>query len=215
VCVPDRLFQIAEHLVRIVALDDDGCPALPREILCDILVGGPAEDRRPRDLRTVEVQDREHRAVATRVQEGRKLPRRRQRPGLRLTVSDDAGDREVRAVEGGTRGVHECVAQFAGLVDAAGCGHADMARNAAGRGELAAQHSQSLGVAGDLRIDLAVRALQIRRRDQCGTAVAGTGDVEPVGVGAADVPVENRVDHRQAGARAPVPEKPGLDVLGP
>ena len=79
----------------------------------------PAEHRRARDLVAVEVQDRQHGAVAGGVEEAHALPRALERPGLGLAVADDAGDQQVGVVERRAEGVHERVAELAALVDRA------------------------------------------------------------------------------------------------
>ena len=65
------------------------------------VVADPGEHRRVGDLVAVQMQDRQHRAVADRVEELVRVPRRRQRPGLGLAVADHAGDDQIRVVEGG------------------------------------------------------------------------------------------------------------------
>ena len=112
-----------------------------------VVVGRAAEHRRPRDLVAVQVQDRQDRAVAHRVQEVDALPRTGERPGLRLAVADDAGDDEVGVVERGAERVHQRVAELAALVDGAGRRHADVARDAAGRRELPEQSLHARTVA--------------------------------------------------------------------
>ena len=62
--------------------------------------------------------------------------------GLGLAVADHAGDEQVGVVEGRAEGVDEHVAELAALVDRAGRRHADVARDAARRGELAEQAAQ-------------------------------------------------------------------------
>ena len=77
-------------------------------------------DGRVVDLVPVEVQDRQDRAVADRVEELVDVPARRQRAGLGLAVADDRRDDQVRVVERGPAGVRQDVAEFAALVDRAG-----------------------------------------------------------------------------------------------
>ena len=59
----------------------------------------PGEHRRVGDLVAVQVQNRQHRAVAHRVEKLVRMPARRQRTGLGLAVTDDAGDEQARVVE--------------------------------------------------------------------------------------------------------------------
>ena len=93
----------------------------------------------PAILRAVEVQDRQHGAVARRVEEGDALPRPFQRPGLGLTVPDDRERDQIRVVHHRTERVHQDVPELAALVDRPGRGHRHVAGNAAGRGELPEQ----------------------------------------------------------------------------
>jgi len=105
------------------------------------------------------------------------------------------------------------IAELAALVNAARGLHADVAGDAAGGGELPEQPLDAVGVPGDLWVDLAVGALEVGVGDERRSAVTWSRDVEPVAAGAADEPVQHGVDHRQAGARAPVSEEARLDVL--
>ena len=106
------------------------------------------------------------------------MPAGGQRPGLGLAVADDAADEQIGVVEGGAVGVHERVAELAALVDRAGRLRGDVAGDAAGEGELAEQPPQALLVAADVRVDLAVGALEVGVGDEPGAAVAGAGHVD-------------------------------------
>ena len=70
-------------------------------------------------------------------------------------------------------------------------------------------------VGPDVRVDLAVGALEIGVRNQRRPAVTGAGDVDRVEVAQADRPVEMRVDEVQPRRRAEVTEQPRLHVLRP
>ena len=205
--------QLLEHGRRIRALDDDRVPALAGQVGLDVLVAGPTEDGRPRDLVAVQLQDRQDRSVAPGIEEGRDLPRRREGTRLGLAVTDDAGDEQVRVVEGGACRVHQRVAELAALVDAAGRLHADVARDAAGGGELPHQRGQSGEVLADAGVDLGVGALEVGVRHECGPAVSGTRDVEAVLPGLPDQPVQRDVHEGQRGTGAPVAQQAWLDVL--
>ena len=65
----------------------------------ELVLRDAGEDGRVRDLVAVQVQDRQHCAVGTRVQELVGVPARRERAGLGLAVADDAGNQQVRIVE--------------------------------------------------------------------------------------------------------------------
>ena len=70
--------------------DDRARSRSPRSSATSSSLGDAREDRRVGDLVAVEVQDRQHGAVACRVEELVRVPAGRQRPGLRLAVADDA-----------------------------------------------------------------------------------------------------------------------------
>ncbi len=91
--------------------------------------------------------------------------------------------------------------------------HRDVARDAAGSGELPAEAQQAVLVLGDVGVDLAVGALEVARGDERRAAVAGAGEVDHLLVGLADQARGVRVDERQTGARAPVAEQARLDVV--
>jgi hypothetical protein len=71
-------------------------------------------------------------------------------------------------VERRTSRVGKRVAELAALVDAPRRLHADVARDPAGRGELAEQGADAFGIVCDVRVDLAVRALEPCGRDERG-----------------------------------------------
>ena len=141
------------------------------------------------------------------------MPARRERSGFRLAVADDAGDEQVGIVEGGAECVRERVTELAALVDRAGRLGRDVARDPARERELPEEPAQSFLVLADVRVDLAVRALEVRARDEAGAAVAGAGDEDRAEVARADLPVQVRVEEVEARRRPEVPEQPRLDVL--
>ena len=91
------------------------------------------------DLVAVQVQDRQHRAVADRVEQLVGLPCGRQRSRFRLAVADDAGDDQIGIVERRSEGMAERVAQLTALVNRPRSRRRDMAGDAAGKGELLEQ----------------------------------------------------------------------------
>src|SRR3974377_601341 len=88
-----------------------------------------------------------------------------------------------------------------------------MARNAAGEGELSEQALHALFIERNIRVDLAVGPLQVSVRDQAGTAMPGTRDVDHVEIALLDHPVQVNVDEIQAWRCSPMAQKPGLDVV--
>ena len=116
---------------------------MPCRKAANVVVAVAAQHGRAADLVAVEVQDRQHGAVADRVEEAGALPGAGQRPRLRLAVADHRGDDQVRVVEGRAEGVRQHVAQLAALVDRARRLHADVARDPARGREAAAQAQQA------------------------------------------------------------------------
>ena len=95
------------HAVRVGALDEVRRVAVAAEQVLQLLVRDAGKDGRVVDLVAVEVQDRQHGAVADRVEELVRVPGGRQRTGFRLAVADHDRDDQVRVVEGRPKGVRE------------------------------------------------------------------------------------------------------------
>ena len=132
------------------------------------------------------MQDRQDDAVARRVEELVRVPARGQRARLRLAVADDAADEQIGVVERCSVGVRDGVAELAPFVDRARCLRRDVARDAAGERELAKELAEAGLVLRDVRVDLAVRPLEIGVRDEARAAVTRPGDVEDVEIALPD-----------------------------
>ncbi len=201
------------HLLRFVTFDEIGRVTVASEEMIQLLVADAGQHRRVRDLVAVEVQDRQHSTVQGGVEELVGVPARGQRSGLGLAVAHHAGHDQIGVVEGGAVGVGEGVAQLAALVDGARRLRGDVARDATGERELLEQPQQAVLVLADVRIDLAVGALQVGVGDETGSTVPGTSDVEHAEVVLLDHPVQVGVEKVQARRGTPVAEEAGLDVL--
>jgi hypothetical protein len=214
----ERLGQAAVHRLGRLAVeasrDHLRLPAVAPQQREEILLRDPGEDRRVRDLVAVQVEDRQHDPVAACVEQLVRVPARRERAGLRLTVSNDAHDEQVGIVERRAEGVDERVAELAALVDRARRLRGRMARDAAGEGELAKQSAQTRDVLPDSAVELRIRALEVRVRDAGGAAVARAGDEHRVEPALDDRAVHVHVDEVQPGRRAEVAEEPRLHMLG-
>ena len=84
---------------RIVACDEMRIVTIAAQQIGQFLMADARQHRGVRDLETIEVQDRQHRAIARRVQEFVRVPARGQRPGLRFAVADHAGDDEIGIIK--------------------------------------------------------------------------------------------------------------------
>ena len=214
--VNDRLERLRHqlmHLRRIIALDKMGRIAVAAHEVVKLVVGNPRQHGRIGDLVAVEVQDRQHGAVARRVQKLVGMPACRERPSLRFAVAHNRSDDEIGVVESRAKGVRKRIAEFAALVDGAGRLGRHMTRNSAGKGELGEEPLHPLLVLRDVWIDLAVGPFEIGVGDQSRAAVSGAGDVDHVKVVLLDEAIEVRVDEIEAGRRSPMSEQARLDVL--
>ena len=93
------------HALGVAALDEVRLVAVALEELPQLVLRDAGEEARVGDLVAVQVEDRQHAAVAGRVEELVAVPARGQRAGLGLAVADDAGDDQVGVVERGAEGV--------------------------------------------------------------------------------------------------------------
>ena len=209
----ERAGKALMHDVRIVAFDEMRFVAVAAQQIGQLRPSDPRQHRRIGDLVAVEMQDRQHRAVACRVQEFVGVPARGQRPGFRLAVADDAGDDQIRIVEGRAIGMQQRIAQFAALVDGAGRFRRHVTGDPVGPGELPEQAQHAAPAALDGGIALGVRAFQVGLRHDPRTAMAGTDDVDHVQVVFLDQPVEVDVEEVQSRRRAPVTKQSRFDVL--
>ncbi len=201
------------HQRRLVPFDEMGLISVAAKQRFELLMADARQHRRVGDLVAVEMQDRQHGAVADRIEELVRMPARRQRPRLRFAVAHDRGDDEIGIVEGRAIGVRERIAELAALVDRAGRLGRDMAWNPAGKRELGEEPLHALLVLRHARIDFAVGSFEIGVGDQPRPAMAGAGDVDHVEIVLLDQPIEVGVDEVEARRRAPVPQESRLDVL--
>ncbi len=217
--MPDFFHRLVEcrshglvHQRGILALDEVRRPAAAAEKLFQFLRFDARENGRVGNLVAVEMQDRQHRAVAGRVQELVGMPGGGQRPGFRLAVADDAGDDQIGIVEHRPEGMAERIAQLAPLVDRARTFRRGVAGNAAGKGKLLEELLQSGLVLADVGINLAVGPLQIGVGDHCRPAVPGAGNIDHVEIVFLDDPVQVYVNEVLPGGRAPVPQQHMLHI---
>jgi hypothetical protein len=89
------------------------------------------------------------------------MPRGRQRAGLGLSVTDYAGDDQAGIVERGPEGMAERVPQLTAFVDRSRSRRRDMAGDPAGKRELGEELPEPGFILSDVRIDLAVGALEV------------------------------------------------------
>ncbi len=201
------------HLGRVVAFDEIRRVAVADEQRFELLVADSRQHRGIRDLVAVQVQNRQHGAVADGVDELVRMPRGGERSRLGLAVPHDAGDDQIGVVERHAVGVREAVAELAALMDGPWRLRRHVAADVARKRELLEEPLQAVRVLALVRVDLRVRAFEISRSQDARRAMAGTSHEHDVEIVLHDQPVEMDPDERQRRARAPVAEQPRLHVL--
>ena len=201
------------HHRRVIPFDEMRRVAVSAKEQFKLLVTDARQHCRIGDLIAVEMQDRQHRAVAHRIEELVGMPARRKRSCLRFAITDDGGHNEVGIVEGRAEGMRKCVTKLATFVYGAWRLRRHMARNPARKRELGEKPLHALHILRDSWIDFAVCAFEIGVGDQPRSPMPGAGDVDHIKIEFLDQPIEMRVNEVEARRRAPMPEKARLDVL--
>src|ERR1700730_2192364 len=123
------------HRLRLIALYHVWLIAIAIEQAFQFVSRYPCEYRRVRNLIAIQMENRQYRAIANRVEEFVGMPRRCERPGFGFTIANDCDGDQFGIVEGGAVCVREAIAEFSALVDRTrrlGCA---MATDAAGKRE--------------------------------------------------------------------------------
>ena len=103
----ERRGELAMHPRRIVARDKVDLVAVAFEQHANVFVVVAAEYGGAGNFVAVEMEDRQHRAVARRVEKLYALPSAFERPGFRLAVADHARDDQVGIVERRAERMHQ------------------------------------------------------------------------------------------------------------
>ena len=144
------------HNFRVVALNKVGLIASTHIESLQVGVTGASLSGRPRDLVPIEMKDWQNRAVSHRIEEVDRLPASFQRAGLGLAIADDAGDNQIRIVEGRAEGVNQRVTKLSALVHGVRDVRPAVARHAARGRELAEHQPQAVFIVCDLWVNLSV-----------------------------------------------------------
>jgi hypothetical protein len=127
------------HQLRLIAFHEIRRPAAAADELLQFLMLDAGQHGRITDLVAVQVQDRQHGAVANRIEQFVGLPSGCQRAGFRLSIADDAGNDQIGIVECGSEGMAEGIPELAALVNRPRRRRRDMAGDATGKRELLEQ----------------------------------------------------------------------------
>ena len=95
------------HHGGIVAFHEMRFIAVAADQVGQFLAADAGEHGRIGDLEPVEMKDRKNRAIARGIQKLVGVPTGGKRAGFRLAVADDAGDDQIRIVEGRAIGVDQ------------------------------------------------------------------------------------------------------------
>ena len=161
----------------------------------------------------VQMQNRQHRAIARGIQKLDALPASLQRTRLSFAVADHARHDQIGIVERRPESVHQRIAQFPALVHGVRRVRPAMAGNPSGSGKRAEQKPHAVDVLRDLGMHIGVCSFEVRAGVQRRAAMAGAGNVNHIRVGLADQPVQMHVNKILPGGSAPVPQQPRLDVF--
>ena len=200
--------------LRCFDRDEDRIVAVSGHQRRQFLLRDPCEHCRVGDLPTVQVQDRQHHAVAARIEKPVAVPCGGQRPGLRFAVADDADDGEVRVVEGRAERVRKRVPEFAALLNGPGCFRGGMAGHATRVRELLEEPAHAVGVSRHVGVELRIAAVQPGVRVHRWAAVAWSGDEQHGLIPLHDDTVQVCVDEVQPRYGAEVAQQTRLDVGG-
>ena len=200
------------HGLGIIPLYKAGLPAAAPEEALQLPVGDAGENGGIVDLKPVQMEDGEHRAVPDGIEEFVPVPGGGQGTGLCLTVPHYAGGDEVGVVQHRAEGVGQGVPKLSALVDGARCLRGHMAGDTAGEGELLEEFLHSLQILADVGIDFAVTSLQIGLGHHGVAAVARAGEIDHVQVVLVDDPVQVCIDEVLTGDGAPVADNFFLDM---
>ena len=198
------------HQTRLLtvksARDQERLPPITTKEVEELVFRDAREHRRVRDLVAVQVQDRKHGAVDARVEELVRVPAGGEGPGFCLAVSNDAGYEQIGIVERGPERMRQRIAELSAFMDRPGSLGSGVARDAAGKRELPEELSHAGGVLANVRIELAVRALEVGVGDVRRPTVSGPCDEDRVERSLANRTVEVCVDEIEPGCRAEVAE---------
>ena len=150
------------------------------------------------------MQDGQHGAVPSGIEELVRVPSGGCRPGLGLAVAHHTGDHQVGVVECRAEGMAQRVAELTTLVDGPRGLRAAVTGDAAGEGELAEQSSHAITVAPDVGISFAVGAFEPGVGDDGRPPVTWTAYEYGAEVQRLDAPAQVGVDEVESRAGSPV-----------
>src|SRR5262245_29771299 len=103
----------------------------------------PRQDSGIVDLVSVQMQDRQNRAITDGIEEFVDMPRGCQRAGFRLAIANHGSHNQVWIIEGSATGMREHITQLTSFMNRARSFRRAVAPNAAGKGKLLEELAQA------------------------------------------------------------------------
>src|SRR5277367_6049255 len=211
------LLQSGSHFLmhhrRIIAFDEIRLVPVTGEQCFQLFMWDARKDGWICDLIAIEVQHRQDRSIANRIQKFIRMPRGCERTSFRLAVAYRDRDDEIRIVERCPVGMRDGVAQFAAFVYRTRRLRSAVRAYSSGKRELAEKLEHASFVGALVRINLGVMALEIAVGKRGGRAMTGAGHVKDIQVVFLDEPIQVHPKEGLAGVGSPVAKQTVLDVL--
>src|SRR5271157_5635628 len=118
------------------------------------------------------------------------MPGSRQRPGLRLAISNDSSNDQLGIVESGATRVGQHIPKFSALMNGAWRFGSAVAPDASGKRKLLEELAQAFEVFALVGIHLGVRSFQITGSQNTRGAVSWSGEKDHVEIVFLDQPVK-------------------------
>src|SRR5262245_4603954 len=106
----ERGSKVLMDCIRIAASDKESLITVSGEKVADAFVGLAAPDRRAGNFITVEMQDREHRSIAHRIDKFHTLPAALERACFCLSIAHDSYHNQLGVIESCAERMHEHIA---------------------------------------------------------------------------------------------------------
>ena len=153
-------------ICRIVSLDEIRFVTHSFKVLLKFFSRNAGQKAGVRNFVPIQMQDRQHAPVTSRIKEFIAVPSRSKRSRLGLAVANNARNDQVRIIECSAISVTQCIPKLTSFVDTARCFRSHMTGDATGETELLEQPFHAVRVPADVGIDLAVGPFQIGVRDE-------------------------------------------------
>ena len=119
------------HRHRIIAFYKVRLPAIALQQVFQLFMRDSRKNRRISNLISIQMQNRQNRAIRDRIQELIGMPRRCQRPRFSFAIADHYGCDQARIIKYRAEAMRQGIAQLAAFIDGARCFRSTMGRHSA------------------------------------------------------------------------------------